>query len=168
MIQRSYLAPSYASDTGNRAFALDVLADILGGGTSARLSKALVIDQRIVNDAGAFYSGDERDSGKFVVYAAASPGSDLGKIEAALDEVIAAIIRDGVTAAELERAKRRLRADAIYALDSQSRLARTFGTALTNGGIHPRCSRMAERHRGGDSRGSAGRRRGRSSSPSVR
>ena len=40
---------------------------------------------------------------------------------------------DGVTAAELERAKRRLRADAIYALDSQSRLARTFGTALTNG-----------------------------------
>ncbi len=134
MIQRSYLAPSYASDAGNRAFALDVLADILGGGTSARLSKALVIDQRIVNDAGAFYSGDERDSGRFVVYAAASPGSDLGKIEAALDAVIASIIKDGVTAAELERAKRRLRADAIYALDSQSRLARTFGTALTNGG----------------------------------
>ncbi|MDP9138915.1 MAG: insulinase family protein, partial [Pseudomonadota bacterium] len=134
MIQRSYLAPSYASDTGNRAFALDVLADILGGGTSARLAKALVVDQRIVNDAGAFYSGDERDSGRFVIYAAASPGSDLGKIEAALDDVIAAVIRDGVTPAELERAKRRLRADAIYALDSQARLARTFGTALTNGG----------------------------------
>jgi zinc protease len=134
MIQRSYLAPSYASASGSQAFALDVLADILGGGTSARLSKALVIDKRIVNDAGAYYLSEERDSGRFVVYAVASPGSDLAKIEAALDEEMARIRTDGVTSTELARAKRRLRAEAIYALDSQSRLARTFGTTLVNGG----------------------------------
>ncbi len=134
LIQRSYLTFSHAGDSNNEAVVLDVLADILGGGASARLSKALVIDQRIANDAGSFYSGDDRDSGTFVVYAVAGPGSDLSRIEAALDEVIAGVVRDGVTAAELDRAKRRLRAEAIYALDSQSWLARTFGTAVTNGG----------------------------------
>jgi zinc protease len=134
MIERSYLAPSYMTDTGNQAYALELLADILGGGTSARLSKALIIDQRLANEAGAHYSAEDRDSGKFVVYAAASPGSDLGRIEASLDRVIAAILSDGVTAEELARAKRRLRASAIYSLDSQSTLATTFGTALSNGG----------------------------------
>ena len=133
LIQRSYLTFSHARDKDNEAVALDVLADILGGGTSARLSKALVIEQRIANDAGAFYSGDDRDSGRFAVYAVAGPGSDLDRIEAVLDEVIAGIARDGVTAAELDRAKRRLRAEAIYALDSQSWLARSFGTAVTSG-----------------------------------
>jgi zinc protease len=46
-----------------------------------------------------------------------------------LDEVIA----KGVTAEEVERAKNRLIADAIYAQDSQATMARWYGASLTTG-----------------------------------
>jgi zinc protease len=133
LLQRSYLAPSYSVADANEAAALDVLTDILGGGVSSRLSRKLVIADKIAQEAGAFYSGDEMDYGKLVVYAAASPGSDLVRVEQAVDQVIADIAEKGVTAEELDRAKKRLRAEIIYSIDSQSTLARLFGTALTTG-----------------------------------
>jgi zinc protease len=105
LLQRSYLAPSYSTAEANEAPALDVLTDILGGGVSSRLSKKLVIADRIAQEAGAFYSGDEMDSGKLVVYAAASPGSDLVRVEEAVDQVIADVSTNGVTAEELDLAK---------------------------------------------------------------
>jgi zinc protease len=133
LLQRGYLVPSYSKAQNHEAAAIDVLTDILGGSLSSRLSKTLVIDEKIAQEAGAFYSGDEMDYGKLVVYAAASPGSDMAHIEAAIDRVIAEIAAKGVTADELDLAKKRLRADIVYAADSQSRLAKLFGTALTTG-----------------------------------
>jgi zinc protease len=133
LVQRSYLTPSYSTAQGRDGPALDVLADILGGSTTSRLSRRLVIDERIAQEAGAFFTGDARDSGKFVTYAAAAPGSDLVRIESVIDQVLNEVAKSGVKAVELERAKKRLQAGAIYALDSQSQLARLFGEALTTG-----------------------------------
>jgi zinc protease len=133
LLQRSYLTPSFGKAEGNEAAALDVLTDIVGGGVSSRLSMKLVISDKIAQEAGAFFSGDDMDYGKLVVYAAASPGSDLAGMERAIDEVIADVVAKGVTADELSLAKKRLRADLIYAADAQSTTARLFGTALTTG-----------------------------------
>jgi zinc protease len=133
LVQRSYLTPSFGKAEGNEAAALDVLTDIVGGGVSSRLSKKLVISDKIAQEAGAFFSGDDMDYGKLVIYAAASPGSDLVAIERAMDEVIANVVAQDVTANELILAKRRLRADLIYSVDAQSTMARLFGTALTTG-----------------------------------
>jgi zinc protease len=133
LVQRSYLVPSFSRATANEAAALDVLADILGGNASARLSKRLVDKDKVVQEAGAFYSGDEMDYGKFVVYAAASPGSDLSHTEQATDQVISDVIEKGVTEDELSLAKKRLRAEMIYSVDAQSTLARLFGEALVTG-----------------------------------
>ena len=44
--------------------------------------------------------------------------------------MIADVIDNGVTADELERAKNRLIADAVYAQDNQATLARWYGAAL--------------------------------------
>jgi zinc protease len=112
---------------------LDVLTDILGGGISSRLSKKLVIADKLAQEAGSFYSSDERDYGKLVVYAAATPGSDLAGAERAVDQVIAEVVAKGVNADELELAKKRLRAELIYSIDAQSSLARMFGSALMTG-----------------------------------
>ncbi len=60
-VQRSYLAPSYATATGSEAEALDVLAEILGGGTQAGSIRKLVVEQKIAAYAGAWYSGDALD-----------------------------------------------------------------------------------------------------------
>jgi zinc protease len=57
----------------------------------------------------------------------------LAQIEAAMDVVIAEVVENGVTQDELERARNRLIADAVYAQDSQSSLARWYGASLATG-----------------------------------
>jgi zinc protease len=133
LVQRSYLVPSFSTATAKEAAALDVLADIVGGNASARLSKRLVDREKVAQEAGAFYSGDEMDYGKFVVYAAAAPGSDLSRAEQVIDQVVSDMIEKGVTEDELSLAKKRLRAEMIYSVDAQSALARLFGEALATG-----------------------------------
>ncbi|HEY0293145.1 MAG TPA: pitrilysin family protein [Hansschlegelia sp.] len=133
-IQRNYLAPSYETAKGDRAYALDLLAQIMGGGTTARVYRALVVDRAIAANAGAWYHGDALDDGRFAIYAVPRDGRALIELEAAIDEEIAKIAADGPTASELERAKTRLVADTIYAQDSQATLARIYGASLATGG----------------------------------
>ncbi len=61
------------------------------------------------------------------------PGITLPQIEAAMDDVLAQVIENGVTASELARAKNSLIAQAIYAQDNQTTMARWFGAALATG-----------------------------------
>ena len=133
IFQRSYLAPSEATAEGRDADALSLLADILGSGTQSRLYKALVVDQKIAASSAAWYSGDALDSGTFGVYAAPNPGADLGKAEAAVDAILADILKNGVTQAELDRVRDKLIAEQVYALDDQAVLARVAGVALATG-----------------------------------
>ena len=50
-----------------------------------------------------------------------------------MDDVLAELIRSGVTQEELDRARSQALASAVYVLDSQQSLARMFGVALTTG-----------------------------------
>lgn len=133
VMQRSYLAPSYATANGREALALDLLADILGNGTQSRLYKNLVVDQKIAAQAAAWYSGDQLDSGTFGVYGAPNPGADVAKVEAAIDAVLADILKNGVTQKELDRVRNQAIAERVYTLDNQAALARMAGVALTTG-----------------------------------
>jgi zinc protease len=131
-LQRSYLVPSYATSKKDGE-ALEVLSHILGSGSTSRLYRALVVEQRVATNAGAFYQGSSLDPSRFGVYAIPLPGVTFKTAETALDEVIADIIKSGVTADELDRAKTRMIADAVYAQDNQAALARWYGVALTTG-----------------------------------
>lgn len=131
--QRGYLAPSYAKGAHRETIALDVLAEILGGGSTSRLYQGLVVEQKIASYAGAWYSGDNLDWGTFGIYGAPNPGGGIAAVETAIDIELADILKNGVTADEVSRAKSTLAADIVYARDSQNRLARLFGTALTAG-----------------------------------
>ncbi|MFW6076703.1 MAG: M16 family metallopeptidase [Hyphomicrobiales bacterium] len=133
MLQRIYLAPSYPTAEAGTAEALEVLAQVLGGGSTSRLYRSLVVESGSAAAAGAGYSGDGLDSGSFYVYAVPSADSTIEAVEAEIDAVLADIIADGVTEEELDRARNRLKASTVYALDSQVRLARMFGSALVNG-----------------------------------
>jgi zinc protease len=134
VIQRVYFAPSYYTAEPGQAEALAVLAQILGAGATSRLYRELVVDAASAAAAGASYSGTSRDSGTFSVYAVPAAGGDVTAVEAELDAVIAGILADGVSDDELERARNRLIASTVYALDSQVQLAMMFGNALANGG----------------------------------
>ena len=74
-----------------------------------------------------------------------------------IDDVVA----NGVTAEEVERAKNRLIADAVYAQDSQATLARWYGVALTTG------SHGRERRRPGPTASAPSRRGGATPPPSA-
>jgi zinc protease len=132
-VNRIYLAPSTPTGKPGESEALDVLAHVLGSGENARLYRALVIDQGIAISAGANYSGTALDYARFGVFASPRSGRTLQEVEAAIDAVLADIIEHGVTAQELDTAKSRLIADAVYAQDNQATLARWYGSALATG-----------------------------------
>jgi zinc protease len=133
MFQRSYLVPSYATAQGREAHALDLLGEILGGGTQSRLYKSLVVEQKLASNTGAWFSGNSLDSGTFGVYGVPNAAVDIGKVETAIDLVLADLVKNGVTQQELDRVRNQALAEQVYLLDDQTSLARIFGTGLTTG-----------------------------------
>jgi zinc protease len=131
-LQRAWLVPSYATSSKD-AEALEVLAHILGTGQTSRIYRGLVVDRRVATNAGGFYQGSALDDTRFGVYAMPQPGIAFPAIEAAIDDVIAELVKNGVAPEELDRAKTRMIADAVYAQDNQAALARWYGVALTTG-----------------------------------
>jgi zinc protease len=132
-VSRAYLAPSETTAKPGESEALEVLAHVLGSGENCRLYRTLVVDKGIALTAGASYSGTGLDYSKFDVYASPKPGATLHEVEDGIDAVLTAVVEHGVTADELDRAKNRLIADAVYAEDNQATLARWYGAALATG-----------------------------------
>ncbi len=128
--RRYYLAPSYGTGEDSTSYALEVLTEILGEGTSSRLYRSLVIEQQLAVGAGTSYSPRDLDDTIFLGWATPRPGVDPAAVEAAFDQEIARLLRDGVTAEELAAAKDRLVIQAIYARDSVAGPARVLGAAL--------------------------------------
>lgn len=132
-VSQTWIVPSQSTGADREPEALDILAYILGEGPSSRLHKALVLDQEAALSAGAYYQGGALDDGRFGVYASPRPGFTLEDMERLIAVEISKLLETGVTDTEVERAKNSMIAGAIYAQDSQSRLARLFGSALTTG-----------------------------------
>jgi len=132
-VHRYYLVPSYTTAEPGEAEALDLLVKILADGPTSRIYRKLAMETGVASSAGGWYSGGGLDSGKLGLYAVAADGNGLDKIEALMDEVIADVIANGVTEAELKRAKSSFIADFVYESDSQSTLARRYGFGLTAG-----------------------------------
>jgi zinc protease len=130
---RTYLAPSYTFGESRYVYALEVLAEVLGGGATSRLYKGLVVDQGLALSAGAFYEADVRDFATFGFYGSPKKGVPLADFESALDSIVKSALKDGVTAAEVARAKERMQAEAIYARDGLDGPARIVGAALATG-----------------------------------
>ena len=132
-LQRAYLVPSDMTAKPGESEALDVLAHVLGSGQNSRFYRKLVEDRRMANNANASYSGTSVDATRFSIYAMPRTGTSLADLEAGIDEVISEVVQNGVTAEELERAKTRIIADAVYARDNQATMARWYGGALVAG-----------------------------------
>ncbi len=131
--QRVYLAPSYVTGATEHAYPLEILADVLGGGSTSRLYRSLIIDRQLAVSAGAYYDPGVLGPAKFGFYASPRPGVEMTELVAAIDHEIEKIFENGISQEELERAVRSMNASAIYARDSLTAGARVFGSALTSG-----------------------------------
>jgi len=130
---RYYLAPSYLTDEDGEAEALEVLMKVLASGSTSRLYQRLVVEKKIASSAGGWFYGGSRDSGKISLYAVAADGQTLDAIEDEIDVLIGEVQKDGLTEAEIDRAKKSMKAEFVYQTDNQASMARRYGWALTMG-----------------------------------
>lgn len=128
------IVPSYHNaQKRGEAEALDLLGEILGGGAQSRLYKNLVVKKGIAASVGSAYDGAALDDGLFYVYGLPRGGATIARLQDAAHEEIEAIIKRGVTEAELEAARKRYMREFIFSQDSPSGLAQLYGASLATG-----------------------------------
>lgn len=131
---RRWLAPGVVWGDTKQAAPLEVMAEILGGGTTSRLYRSLVVEKGLAVSAGAGYSPDGLGPQTFSVYASPRDGTDLAALEAAVEAEVTRLLRDGVTDDEVASAIIRMKRRAIFARDDMLAPARLFGEAMVAGG----------------------------------
>ncbi len=95
----------------------DLAADILGGGKSSRLYKALVYDKQIAQAVTTTQESLILGS-KFTIQATARPGHTAEELEAVINEELKRFVQQGPDATELERAKNTIETRIITGLET--------------------------------------------------
>ena len=133
-VTRGYLAPERDPGAQEKAAALTILADLLGGdGQTAFLARKLQFDQKVAIYTSANYDGTSLDDTTFNLAVVPAEGVSLAEAEAALDAALAEFLETGIDPAAFARVKTRIHASMIYAEDNVNGLARRYGEALTTG-----------------------------------
>ncbi|SHJ05630.1 zinc protease [Roseomonas rosea] len=133
---RSWIAPTltWGRDGAGRehAIPLEVLAHLLGGGPGSRLHKSMV-ETGLAVGAGAGYDSDGLGADSFALYATPRGNTTPAGIESAIEEQIARLLDEGVTAEEVARSQRQLTAGALLSLDGIGAAPRLLGGTLAVG-----------------------------------
>jgi zinc protease len=90
--------------------ALELFASVLSGSESAPLDRRLVFDSKLATSTAAFVDTQELSSTLYV-QVDVKPDADPAAAEREMEAVVAKLLADGPTPAELERAKTRLLSD---------------------------------------------------------
>ena len=121
------------SDDEWELYALEVLAGVLDGGDSARLSKNLVRGQEIASSAGASYGMSARHDSLFVLSAIPNDDVAIEVLEFALRDEVNTIKTTLPDEAELDRVKAQVVAAQVYKQDSTFYQAMEIGMLDTIG-----------------------------------
>lgn len=113
-------------------YPLDVLANVIGQGRSARLYETIV-RRRQLADAIAAWNYTPADPGIFAIQFRTDPAKIAAATQAAL-EIVEEIKRRGITEAELTKAKRTLSAEYLFGLQTIEAKAGDLATALASTG----------------------------------
>lgn len=122
-----YKAPALG-DFDHAPFVL--LNEILFGGRSSRVHRALVREQEIASEVRGWV-GSFRDPSLYDVYLSAREGHTVEELLAALDPILAAVREQPVTQGELDRAKARLELGTFQSLETVAGKAEQIGVYET-------------------------------------
>jgi len=114
-------------------YALYVLASVLDGGNSARLSSELVRKQKLAASAGAQYDAYARLSSLFLFDGTPNDGHTTEQVELALRAQIKRLQDELISAEELKRVVTQAVADKVYQADSMFYQAMEIGMLETIG-----------------------------------
>lgn len=135
-----YRAPSHfkgiagAKPVKGEAVALWVLSEILGGSDTARLYAELAVKQGLADQAHTSIDLVRASETTFDIAVHPKAGVTVDKIGPAVDAVVADLLKNGVTQAELDKARTSIMADEIYARDDTFTTMYRLGIWVTAGG----------------------------------
>ncbi len=118
-----------ANISDNDTFALDVLAEILGGGKSSKFYRNIKEQKGLAFSISAS-NGSYKDDGIFYINANFVP-TNAEKIEKAIFDEITYIQKYGITEEELNIAKKSIEQDTYYARESTSNISSELGYIYT-------------------------------------
>lgn len=122
----TYLAPSIRSDDGP---ALLLLGEILAGGESSRLYQSMVYQQQVAQSVAC--DADLReDLGLIAFRLILASGKPVADAEKSLNNEIEKILKDGVTQAELDKAKTRFLTGKLLERETVNGKANALGQAV--------------------------------------
>ena len=122
----TYLAPSVRSTDEP---ALELADEILSGGQSSRLYQSLVYEQQIAERA-SFDADLREDLGLLTFRVIVASGKTLAQAEKSLNEQIEKLLKDGVTEAELDKAKNRFLTGKLMERETNNGKANALGEAV--------------------------------------
>ncbi|MCU7809359.1 MAG: insulinase family protein, partial [Candidatus Thiodiazotropha sp. (ex Semelilucina semeliformis)] len=114
-------------------YALEMLAYVLDGGSSARLTNHLIRGSKLAASADASYNAFSRLSGMLTMDAVPTPGKSVEKIETALLEEIERFKTELVSEKEMERVRNQIIAAKVFEKDSVFYQAMLIGQLETIG-----------------------------------
>lgn len=115
--------------TDNETFALDILAEILGGGKSSKFYRNIKEQKGLAYSISAS-NGSYKDDGIFYISANCTP-TNIEKVEKSIFEEISYIQKYGITEEELNTAKKTIEQDTYYARESTSNISSELGYIVT-------------------------------------
>jgi zinc protease len=128
-----FAVPGFTPDAKPDPYALDFLATILASGTQGRLVERLVLQDKSALDVDVDYDGYRRHGASFMIRAPLNTGVDPAGVRKAIEEVIADIAKNGVSADEIRTALQRSEVSAVYGWDSQSTIVNNLGSVVSAG-----------------------------------
>lgn len=108
--------------------ALAVLGNILGGGLTSRLYQALV-EQNLTLSV-MVVPWQLRDPGLLSVFSPVRPGVEPALVESTIRQELTRVAREGVTAAEVAKARTQIEAEVIFDRDSTDAIAASLSEAI--------------------------------------
>jgi zinc protease len=111
----------------NDIYPLVILSVALSHGITSRLYQAL-IETELAVDAHA-NADQHRDPGLFCVYATVRPEVEPGKVEETILEELRKVAEEGLTEAEIEKARQQIIAQVAYSRDGTFNIALQIGEA---------------------------------------
>ena len=143
-----YKVPSVSTAKSEwEPYALAVLAAVLDGDESARLSRHLIRGAEVAAGASAGYSLNDRLTTLFTLGGTPAPGRTLTELEQGLIKELQRLQREPVTADELGRIKTQVVAENVYGRDSMFYQAMRLGLLETVGVGWQRADEFVDRIR---------------------
>jgi zinc protease len=130
---RLYLTPAYGTSERHRMPAVEVFAELLGGGPNSLLYTHLVRRLGLAAEVSVAYTPDAIDQATLAIVAVPAPGVSVAELEQAIDREVRRIREGAIEESDVQRVQKKLRAQAIRMRDGTLPAAQVVGAALSTG-----------------------------------